>query len=368
MTLYLYFALMLVISSAFLLWFWLKPLRDNHLNLTDSNIAIGKQKRYELNQDLTRGLLDNSEFEDANDEVAQTLAGELTQNITPDIQSNQQKNYWHIGFLLLFLLIFSLAIYQFLAPKLDKPNDFAGWRTLGSTLFELDKMDESLSAYEMAYQINSQNTSFLVEYASAILSAENKQENNQAKRSAVLLIQQALELDPKAVDALYLAGIIAVGERQFELAEKLWQRALSFTKTDSPEHLILENILVELTSVINADSADNSTSNITINITISPQILTSRADDFMLIYAKPAVGRPMPIAIKKMLVKDFASPLILSDDDALMPNRLLSDAIDIIIVVRLSSSGGAMISAGDLQVQSEPLVNTGNAVVNLKVE
>jgi cytochrome c-type biogenesis protein CcmH len=74
--------MMLVISAVWLIWFLYRPLKGNILDLEKSNIALGKQKQAELEQDLQRDLIDESVFEQAKDEIAQVLAIEMTQTVT----------------------------------------------------------------------------------------------------------------------------------------------------------------------------------------------------------------------------------------------------------------------------------------------
>jgi cytochrome c-type biogenesis protein CcmH len=46
------------LSAVWLIWFLYRPLQGNDLNLQKSNIALGKQRQAELQQDLERDLID----------------------------------------------------------------------------------------------------------------------------------------------------------------------------------------------------------------------------------------------------------------------------------------------------------------------
>ncbi|HIG89239.1 MAG TPA: c-type cytochrome biogenesis protein CcmI, partial [Candidatus Thioglobus sp.] len=89
MSLYLWFGLMVVTSSIWLLWFLYRPLQNNMFNLEKSNISLGKQKQAELERDLQQNLIDKDVFKQAKDEITQTLAIELSQT-TGASTDNQQ--------------------------------------------------------------------------------------------------------------------------------------------------------------------------------------------------------------------------------------------------------------------------------------
>jgi cytochrome c-type biogenesis protein CcmI len=274
MSLYLWFGLMVVTSSIWLLWFLYRPLQNNMFNLEKSNISLGKQKQAELERDLQQNLIDKDVFKQAKDEITQTLAIELSQTTGASTDNQQPISFWLSGLIVVFLSVASLGVYQFLTPKdapstkaeqtvqpaqppsleqsmaelkqylIEKPDDFEAWQTLGLVSFELNDIEGSLDAYERSYQLNSKNVSMLVEYASAIATSQNDQFTGRAST----LVREALEIDPNAPDALYLAGLVAANAGQFNLAKKVWQRALCYC-LKIIQIVNLESILVELAQI-----------------------------------------------------------------------------------------------------------------------
>jgi cytochrome c-type biogenesis protein CcmH len=47
---------------------------------------------------------------------------------------------------------------------------------------------------------------------------------------------------------------------------------------------------------------------------------------YLMIYVKAARGRPMPIAIQKIQLKDFTGVVILTDENSVMPTKKLSQS------------------------------------------
>jgi cytochrome c-type biogenesis protein CcmH len=245
---------------------------------------------------------------------------------------------------------------------LEKPNDFEAWQTLGLVSFELGDMEDSLSAYEHSYQLNSKNVSMLVEYASAIATSQNDQFVGRAST----LVREALEIDPNAPDALYLAGLVAANAGQFDLAKKVWQRALLLLPQDHPDRSILEDILVELAQIQGEPIPEYK---VVINVDLSDRLQQEEfKNHYLMIYVKAAQGRPMPIAIQKIKLKDFSGKVTLTDENSVMPSRKLSQSTQVLAVVRVSQSGAAMRQAGDIQVLSSVINVRDNPIVDLQVE
>ena len=377
---------MLAGSLAWTIWFLKKPLADNGVDLRQSNIDIAKQRKLELQRDLDQDLIDREQFELALDEISTTLAVELEQQSIKT--SNSENNTLSMLAIVVLLPIFSIGVYQSLstyAPtsiatpivdskpltleqsveKLkqhlaDEPNDAKVWTMLGLSYFELDKVKESLEAYEKAYQLTPNNSKLLVEYASTLISVND----NQFSDRPVALIKQALEIDANAPDALYLAGMFAISMQDFTLAKGLWNKALSVLPEGGEDYQSLLGLLDELRR---AESGQVSNT-VTVNVLLSDQILATRsAEDYLMIYVKAAKGRPMPIAIQKLKLKDFNGQIVLSDMNSVMPTKLLSEHDKVLVVARLSRTGGAMKQADDIQITSGVVNVSDNPNITLEL-
>jgi cytochrome c-type biogenesis protein CcmH len=386
-----WFILMIAVSAVWLVWFLKHPLKSNLFNLEKSNVELGKQKQAELEQDLSQNLIDESEFNQAKQEITQTLAIELNQTTGANTLAQKNIPLWSIGLMVVFLVVASLGIYQLLTPKpkaesapqvveqsepqflmqsmaelkqhlLEKPNDFEGWEKLGFFSFELGDMEGSLSAYERSYQLNSKNVSMLLKYASAVATSQNDQFAGRAST----LVREALEIDPNSLEALYFAGLAGVNAGQFDLAKKVWQRALLLLPQDHPDRSYFEDLLVELAQIQDEPIPEYK---VVINIGLSDRLQQEEfKNHYLMVYVKAAQGRPMPIAIQKIKLKDFSGKVTLTDENSVMPSRKLSQSTQVLAVVRVSQSGAAMKQAGDIQVLSSVINVRDNPTVDLQVE
>lgn len=403
MSLYLWFMMMLLVSTTWLVWFLYRPLKNNTLDLEKSNIALGKQKQAELEQDLQSDLIDENVFEQAKDEIAQVLAMEMTQ--TETIFKNQTPiPMWITLLIVVILAAASLTLYQLLSsqsmtsqntttttlqtekpPTLTqsivdirkhlkaKPDDAKAWRMLGLALFEADEITESLTAYERSYQLNPKNETMLIEYASTLA----KSQDNQFRGRVSTLVREALEISPNSADALYLAGWVAINAQRLKLAQGLWQKALLLLPENQADRMTLQRMLDELAKVQNLDTTPIVNEpivqrQVTIKVALSERLhQTEFENHYLMVYIKAAEGRPMPIAIQKHQLKNIeARPLyfVLTDKDSVMPTRKLSQSSKVLAVVRLSKSGSAIRQADDIEVLS-PVINAqNNPSIELKLE
>ena len=396
MSLYLWFTLMLVVSALWLIWFLYRPLKTSAFNLEKSNIALGRQKQAELEQDLQGDLIDEQVFEQAKDEIAQTLSVEIEQTNDTTDSVQQSVPIWLIVLIVAFLSGASLSVYRSLTsqsitaqnattvqtlqaqepPTLaqsivnirkrleEKPNDAKAWRILGLALFESDEISQSLEAYERSYQLVPKNVGMLVEYASILAISQN----NQFTGRVSTLVREALEINANSSDALYLAGWVALNAQQFDLAQKLWQKALSLLSDNRPERVTLQRMLSELSQIQNGDIQPVQQHQVTLNITIPERLRQAEFQNhYLMIYVKATRGRPMPIAIQKIKLKDFTGVVTLTDENSVMTTRKLSQSSKVLAVVRLSKSGSAMRQAGDIEAVSQVIDVKDNPVVELKL-
>ena len=390
---YLWFILMLVISALWLSWFLYRPLKTSAFNLEKSNIALGRQKQTELEQDLQNNLIDEQVFEQAKDEIVQTLSVEIeqTHGTTATDDTQQSVSIGLIMLIVAFLFGASLLVYQSLTsyttatevrvqsekvPTLaqsiarikqrveEKPDDVKAWRMLGLALFESGEVKPSLKAYERAYQLDPKNVGMLVEYASTLAVSQN----NQFTGRVSSLVREALEINANSSDALYLAGWVALNAQQLDLAQKLWQKALSLLAENQPERGTLQRMLNELAQIQNKDAQPAQQHQVTLNITLSERLHQAEFQNhYLMIYVKAARGRPMPIAIQKIQLKDFTGVVTLTDENSVMPTKKLSQSSKVLAVVRLSKSGSAMRQASDIEAVSQIIDVRDNPTVELKL-
>jgi cytochrome c-type biogenesis protein CcmH len=84
----------------------------------------------------------------------------------------------------------------------------------------------------------------------------------------------------------------------------------------------------------------------------------AEAEDSVFVFARAAEGPRMPLAIAKVKVKDLPYHFELDDSMAMMPELKISGFREIVVGARVSKSGSATPSSGDLEGMG-PVVKPG---------
>ena len=111
-------------------------------------------------------------------------------------------------------------------------------------------------------------------------------------------------------------------------------------------------------------AAATSTASLQGSVRLSPAVAKlASPDDTVFIFARAAEGPRMPLAILRHRVKDLPLDFTLDDSLAMSPATRLSVFPKVVISARVSKSGQATPSAGDLTGQSAPVDNNSRGVV-----
>ena len=90
--------------------------------------------------------------------------------------------------------------------------------------------------------------------------------------------------------------------------------------------------------------------------------------DTVFVFARPVDGGRMPLAVQRARVADLPLQFRLDDSLAISPQAKLSDASEVRIEARVSRTGNATPSAGDLFGVSATVKTSGTAPVALQID
>ncbi|HRP28571.1 MAG TPA: c-type cytochrome biogenesis protein CcmI, partial [Burkholderiaceae bacterium] len=98
-------------------------------------------------------------------------------------------------------------------------------------------------------------------------------------------------------------------------------------------------------------------------VSLSPAVAgKAAADDTVFVYARAADGPRMPLAIVRLQVRDLPAAFTLDDSSAMSPAARLSAAPRVIVSARVSKSGQATPSPGDLVGETPAMANHADGV------
>lgn len=122
------------------------------------------------------------------------------------------------------------AMVKRLAAKLQtQPDDASGWRMLARSYETLRRFDAAADAYRHLLALEPDNPDLLVDYA-VVLGMTLDQHLAGAPEA---LLQRALALDPRHVQALALSGSAALERGDYVGAIRPWKKILALVPADS---------------------------------------------------------------------------------------------------------------------------------------
>ena len=254
-----------------------------------------------------------------------------------------------------------------LAARLnDNPEDVEGWKMLGKSFSVLGRYAESANAYSKAAIRAPRDAQLLADLADTLAMARGQTMKGEPEE----LVLRALQIEPKNLKALALAGTAAYERSDFASATRYWQRMLPLVPADSEDaRTIQANIDEARTLSKSTPAAKNaaakeapaksaSARGLTGTVSLSPKLAAKVSPaDALFIFARAAEGPPMPLAVLRKQARDLPVKFSLDDSMAMAPALKLSGFARVIVGARISKSGNATPQPGDLQGLSRALAN-----------
>jgi cytochrome c-type biogenesis protein CcmH len=227
------------------------------------------------------------------------------------------------------------------------------------------------------------NTDVSVQYAEAIaLSSPTRQIDAEGRG----IVANALKKDPKNQRALWLSGIAAAQDERYADAVKAWETLLAELPPDADIAQTLRAQLSEArkraglpdgepaagvpglpTAAAPADQGSTPTAatggtRITVRIDLAPELKNRVAAGApMFVFARAVAGPPMPLAVKRMTAGELPATVELTDGMGMTPQMTLSSSDEVIVGARISLTGSATPSTGDMQALSKPIASKGKS-------
>lgn len=400
-------ALLIIVALVIILPSLFSKQAPKDLDRKKINRAVYEKKLLELENDFNSDLIDQEQFSIAKSDLERSLIDDIEDHKDVIIKGSGKALP-----ILLLLTIPALAIFTYLQlsnglvsldsefekkmasqgngqannqgagnnmpaiedaiadleSKLKKnPQDLEGWRMLGRSYLVSKKFEDAVAAFAKANEIaNGANPDVLVSYGEA----KGFAANNTFDESAMQLFVKALKIDPNNERGLWYAGTAAyqLGDYQGSVnyLETLLQKvpkeqvdvrtALQKYLNDAKQKSgieVTQEVTQEAAQTENASSAtstpNNNKSRITVNVTLSDELLKNYVNsDTLFIYARAMNGPKMPLALVKMTAGDLPTTTTLDDSDSMIPSMTLSSMEQVEVIARISKSGQAVMQSGDL--------------------
>ena len=374
-------------------------------NFDEQNIRIARERAAELKQDLENQRISQEVYEKAQDELEKNLALDLSlSEKDTNIKISQQPA--KILALLLILIIpltagliyWQLGDYQSiekgtgrvadkmigepgkpqmtmqeavdkLRARLDaKPNNPEGWFMLARSYATMERYADAADAYKKTIALHGEDADLLLRYADTLIMRDGGIYNEKS----LSLIKQALNLDPKHPQGLWMAGMAERASGHTKQALEYWYELDPLLNGNAKAQTELHKMIkdteqlispVELATIKKPSSPlplkskpISVAASIEVSISLDAALLNKVSpNDTVFIFAKALQGPPMPLAAVRKTVADLPLTITLNDAMAMMPNMKLSSFAQVKIAAVVSKSGQPGLSAGDLYGEKQPV-------------
>lgn len=256
-----------------------------------------------------------------------------------------------------------------LAKRMEaNPDDPRGWYMLARSYTVTQQYAEAVNAYENAYRLVPTDPDIAAGYAEALALVNNSQLTGRPTE----LLEEALAADPNHIRANWLRGFAHYQAGEVKVAIAQWENMLAHVPADSPDRENIMQIIRDARAEAGmADVSPSSTEPVAVSapasvagdgktITVSVNLagdLADKADpdDTLFLFARAVSGPRMPLAVVRKRVADLPLTVTLDDSMAMSPAMVLSSFPEVSIEARVSKSGNAMPSTGDLRGMVSPV-------------
>ena len=384
--------------AAIFLWVLLREKKPvTQASQANANAKVYRDQILDLDREHDSGHISDEEWQQSRDELSLRLL-EDTSAVDDPAAKTEKPAIWTAVVLAVALPLGSMGMYmwvgqpealnplalktpdqvdpkdltkmaQTLAEKLqDKPDNLQGWVMLGRTYRTLENFDAALRAYDSALKL-SDDDDLKLERIEVIA----MQRQGQFEGEPWNVIREVLQRDPQHFGALLTAGSASYAEGKFADALKYWEQARKPLDANNPDLEGLESAIATVRERLGmppakATPAATSGLNVTGQVNLSASLKSKASpNDVVFIYATPANGDRMPLAIFKTTVSQLPFNFTLDDSTAMAPDRKLSAAGEVMVKVRVTKSGNAMPQSGDLSGSLGP-VKVGAKGLKLEIK
>jgi cytochrome c-type biogenesis protein CcmH len=364
--------LLLILVLLVLLRPFLFPAKLQATSRRQMNATIYREELDKLEAERIAGLINSADYEIAHAEMRQRLFQDTTEEDDHAILGSTKKT---VSGLCIFIALLSSSLYFFLgdvyrvsqtntqqpinqegvekmvsefAIKMEKdPSNLQGWAMLARSYRILGRNEDAAKAYARAGDFINTDPQLLADYADVL--AANANGNFAGK--PLLLINQALKLDPNNLMALWLSGTASFSVGNYKSAVQTWEKLAGQLPPNSEEAREIQGSIAEarLKGGLAAKSpVAISGKGIGGQIELSNELKAKvKPGDVLMVIARQ-VGERMPVAVLRIPAAQFPMNFVLNDSMAMNPSSPLSGLNEVSVEVRISKTGMAKPEAGDL--------------------
>ena len=268
----------------------------------------------------------------------------------------------------------------------DEPNNVDAWVMLARLQRSQEKFAASDKSFAKALSLTPDDD-LAIERAEVLAQIQGGDFSGEPWA----VINRILKANPNQNNALLLAGSASFAEGRFAQAIQYWERVRASLPPQSEDLNALDSALAQArerlapgrasaqlpdlgrasaqpapavsTSAQPPSAASAVPARISGRVSLAPELAAQTSPgDTVFIYATPAQGGRMPLAIVRTTVAALPFDFVLDDSQAMGPQTKLSSAGEVVLKARISKTGQAMPQPGELGVSIGPIKNQTSQV------
>lgn len=259
-----------------------------------------------------------------------------------------------------------------------QPQDAQGWAMLGRAKLMLGENGPAVDAFRQALAITPTDPRLLTDAAEALGMVAGRS----LLGEPTLMLQRALALEPRLPKALALSGAAAFDRGDWPAAIGFWQRLIESSPPDADYVAQVREGIEEarrrmtvagaasgaVVAVPGGSASAPAAAAVAGPVLRGTVALAERLraqvkpEDVVFVFARPAEGPRMPLAVVKAQVKDLPLSFALDDSMAMSPAARLSGSPRVVVTARISRTGQAGPQAGDLTGESGVVASDAQGV------
>lgn len=346
----------------------------------DKNVELYRLHLADLEQQRTRGEIDDDQFGELQEDLQRNLLAEVPaggERIGAAVQG--RGLLWLVIFLVPLVAVpiylhvgadDELRLSQWLAERetlqmegkpvpeglyrklerglerqVERSPQNLDYRVLAARLaLEQDRPAQAEVHYQAALQVLPDNPMLLLEWAQARFAATSTTDDS--VREA---LETVLQADPMNRVALEMMGIYSFENQQFEHAMHYWGIALRQSSPASQRAETLWHGIQQARGRLSADEHYRIEARIELDDTMTADPKTAV---FLVVRRQ---GATMPVLAQRYQVGDLPLEITFDNSMSMLPGSMLDDNSSWEVVARVSQQGTATPASGDLEGISEPL-------------
>jgi cytochrome c-type biogenesis protein CcmH len=369
-----------------------KPQPDAAPPEFDATAAVYRDQKRQLDDDLAAGAIPASEHAAAQEELVHRLGAEIAKQPSATAAGATRTPWIAIVVLVAVVPVTSVLLYQILGnpaaisvqtarPQFTEkdvramveqlaqrmqthPEDPKGWMLLARSYAALGRYSEAVAAFAEAAKRSPDDAQLYADWADAAAMAQQRKLAGKPEE----LIARALAIDPNNRKALALSATALLERGNVDASLARWRELRQKIASDSDEAREIDKVIAEIAASKSAPpSGAPAKGALAGRIELDPKIaLRVAPDDTVFVLARSADGGRVPLAATRMRARELPATFRLDDSMGMIPEAKLSATPRVVVEARVSKSGNAKASAGDLRGVSAP-VTPGDANVHVVI-